>query len=234
MYHIIDTYLPTLTIMALCAAFPVLRPYCYPQSYRHIIVYISKYMSVELYQCLELQDNSIHLSPSHELGYAGTMRGILSLVSDLTHDLTSIELDIRVTWSELDEYVKVYILALLQRSGLSSVKLKNCDIPVNLLSVVQNLKALDVNMSPGPPDNVSLSGERGQVYVEEVCLYRGRQDCLIGPGTPFNWSRLRMIQYYGFQDRPQRLLKLCSSSLQVLEISFYDEYREQLFIPHSP
>ena len=197
MYHIIDTYLATSTILALCIAFPVLRPYCHPQPYRHICVGISKawlpsekfFITIGLSKCpptLE-QDHSIFLSTLDDLGY-GTKkaRGVLSLVSDLTHDLTSIHLDIRVKWNELDKYVKVYIFALLQCSDLCSVKLSECDIPVNLLSVVQNLKTLDVDMSPGPPDNISLWGKRGKVYVEEVCLHGSFSYCLIGPGTPFN------------------------------------------------
>ena len=246
MYHIIDTYLATSTILALCVAFPVLRPYCHPHPYRHITVYIREawkpsqklYIKIGLSKCppTREQDNSILLSTLDDLGYASTEkeRGILSLVSDLTHDLTSIHLDITIRWNVLDEYVKVYIFALLRRSGVCSVELKHCDIPVNLLSVVQNLKTLDVDASLGRPDNVSLSGERGMVYVEEVRLYSGVQYRLIGPGTPFNWSRLRAIEYYGYQDRPEGLLELCSSSLQVLEIELYDEDSEQLFIPDSP
>ena len=180
------------------------------------------------------EDNSILLSTLDDLGYAGTEgeRGILSLVSDLTHDIISLHLDITIKWNELDEYVKVYIFALLQRSGLCSVKLKYCDIPINLLSVVQNLKTLDVDTSVGRPDDVSLSGERGKVYVEEVRLRGGLQYCLIGPETPFNWSRLSVIEYYG-QHRPEGLFQLCSSSLQVLDLSLY-EAGEQLLIPISP
>jgi len=238
MYHIIDTYLSTFTILALCVAFSVLRPYCHPQPYRHITVYIRKgwtrsqklYIEIGLSKCppTREQDNSILLSTLDDLGYTGTekARGVLSLVSDLTHDLTSIHLDTTVKWNELDEYVKVFIFALLQRSGLCSVKLKYCDIPVNLLSVVQNLKTLDIDTSLGRPDNVSLSGERGKVYVEEVRLCGGLPYCLIDPGTPFNWSRLRAIEYYGYQESPQELLELCSSSLQVLELG---ENGEQLF-----
>jgi hypothetical protein len=246
MYHIIDTYLATSTIIALCVAFPVLRPYCHPQPYRHITVYIRKgwlpsqkpYVEIGLSKCpptLE-KDNSILLSTLDNLGYARTeeARGVLSLVRDLTHDLTSIHLDITVAWNELDEYLKVYIFALLQRSGLCSVELKYCDIPVNLLGVVQNLKTLDVDTSLGDPDNVSLSGERGKVYVEEVRLCGGLQYCLIGPGTPFDWSRLRAIKYNGYQARPQGLLELCSSSLQVLDLTIYGEEGKQLFIPNSP
>ena len=238
MYHIIDTYLASSTIIALCVAFPVLRP-----PYRHITVYIRQawvppqklYIKIGLSKCPE-QDNSILLSTLDDLGHAGTKkeRGILSLVSGLTHDLTSIHLVITIKWNVLDEYLKVYIFALLQRSGLCSVKLKYCDIPINLLSVVQNLKTLDVDGSLGRPDNVSLSGERGMVYVEEVRLCGGVQYCLIGPGTPFNWSRLRVIEYYGYRDRPEGLLELCSSSLQVLELALYERDSEQLFIPDSP
>ena len=143
MYHIIDTYLATSTVIALCVAFPVLRPYCHPQPYRHITVYICKGWSrsqnllikIGLSKCpptLE-QEDSILLSTLDDLGYAGTekARGILSLVSDLTHDITSIHLHTIEKWNKLDEYVKVYIIALLQRSGLCSVKLTYCDIPVN-------------------------------------------------------------------------------------------------------
>jgi len=216
MYHIIDTYLATSTIIPLYVAFPVLRSYCHPQRYRHIIVYIEK-----------------GWEPSQKL-FMEKARGVLSLVSDLTHDLTSIHLDIRVRWSELDEYAKVYICALLQRSGLRSVTLKNCDIPVNLLGVVQNLKTLDVDASLGRPDNVSLSENRGKVYVEEVCLDGDLQYCLIGPGTPFNWSRLRAIKYTSCDGGPRWLLELCSSSVQVLELEIYGEDGEQLFIPNSP
>jgi hypothetical protein len=245
-YLIIDTYLATSTIIALCVAFPVLRPYCHPQPYRHITVYIHKawlpsqklFIRIELSECpptLE-QDNSIFLSTLDDLGYAGTekARGVLSLVSDLTHDLTSIHLDVTVRWNELDKYVKVHIFSLLQRSGLRSVTLKSCDIPVNLLGVVQNLKTLDVDTSLGRPDIFALSGKRGKVYVEEVRLRVGLQHCLIGPGTPFDWSRLRAIEYYGYRGSPQGLLELCSSSLQVLELAIYGEDGEQLFIPNSP
>jgi hypothetical protein len=246
MYHIIDTYLATSTIIALCVAFPVLRSYCHPQPYRHITVYIHKAwlpsqkfsIRIELSKCpptLE-QDNPISLSTLDDLGYAGKgkARGVLSLVSDLTHDLTSIHMNISVRWNELDKYVKVYIFTLLQRSGLRSVKLKYCDIPVNLLGVVQNLQTLDVDMSLGRPDNVSWSGKREKVYVEEVRLRDGLQDCLIGPGTPFDWSRLRAIEYYGCQGNPHRLLELCSSSLQVLGLAIYSGDGEQSFIPNSP
>jgi len=242
MYHIIDTYLATFTIMALCAAFPVLRPYCHPQPYRHITIYIHEarsrsqklFIKIGLSKCppTREQDNSILISTLDDLGYAGTAkaRGVLSVVSDLTHDLTSIHLDSTVTWNDLDEYVKVYIFALLQRSGLCSVKLQYGHMPINLLSVVQNLKTLDLGTSLGPPDKETLPGERGKVYIEEVRLRYGFQDCLIGPGTPFNWSRLRAIEYhYGYQDRPQRLLELCSSSLQVLELELYGENGEQSF-----
>ncbi|EDR02814.1 uncharacterized protein LACBIDRAFT_308103 [Laccaria bicolor S238N-H82] len=238
MYHIIDTYLATSAIIALCIAFPVLRSFCHPQPYRHITVYIHKawlpsqklFIRIELSECpptLE-QDNSISLSTLDDLGYAGTekARGVLSLVSDLTHDLTSIHLDITVKWNELDKYVKVYIFALLQRSGLRSATLKSFDFPVNLLGVVQNLKTLDVDTSLGCPDNVYPPGERGKVYVEEVRLRGGLQHCLIGPRTPFNWSKLRAIEYYGYRGNLQELLELCSSSLQVLELAIYgeDEY----------
>jgi len=246
MYHIISTYLATCTstIIALWAAFPVLWPYCHPQPYRHITVYIRKAWvpSQKLYIKIGLSKgpppqgrDAILLSTLDDLGYAGTEkeRGILSLVSDLTHDLTSIHLDIAIRWNKLDEYVKVYIFALLQRSSLCSVKLTNCNIPVNLLGAVQNLKTLDVDRSLGRPDNVSLSGERGKVYVEEVRLRGGLKYCLIGPGTPFDWSRLRAIEYYGYQQWPEGLLELCSSSLQVLEIPLYKD-GEQLFIPNSP
>ena len=245
MYHIIDTYLATTTILALCVAFPVLQPYCHPQPYQHIHVYIRDgwlssqklFIEIGLSKCpptLE-KDNDILLSTRHDLGYVGTEkeRGILCLVNDLTHNLTSIHLSITVKWNELDEYVKVYILALLQRSGLCSVKLEYCNIPVNLLSMVQNLKTLDVDMSLGRPDNVSLSGKRGKVYVEEVRLRGGFQYCLIGPGTPFNWSRLRVIEYYGYDNRPQGLFELCSSSLQVLELTLYEDGK-QLLTPNSP
>ena len=242
MYHIIDTYLATSTTIALCIAFPVLWPYCRSQPYRHITVYIrearlpSQKLSIKiaLSKCpptLE-KDNSTFLSTLDDLGYAGTKkeRGILTLVSDLTHDLTSIHLDITIRWNKLDEYVKVYIFALLQRSGLSSVKLKYCDIPINLLSVVQNLKRLDVDMSLGPPDILSLWGGRGKVYVEEVRLCGNLPYCLFSPRTPFNWSRLRAIEYNGYQNTLQELLELCSSSLQVLDLTVYDENDgEQLF-----
>ena len=238
MYHIIDTYLASSTIIALCVAFPVLRP-----PYRHITVYIRQawvppqklYIKIGLSKCPE-QDNSILLSTLDDLGHAGTKkeRGMLSLVSDLTHDLASIHLDITVRWNELEKYVKVYIFALLQRSGLRSVTLKGCDIPVNQLGVVQNLQTLDVDNSLGRPDNVSLLGKSGKVYVEEVRLRGGLQYCLIGPGTPFNWSRLRVIDYYGYRGSPQGLLELCSSSLQALELAIYGEDGEQLFIPNSP
>ena len=246
MYHIIDTYLATSAIIALCAAFPVLQSYCHPQPYRHITVYIHKawlpsqklFIRIELSECppTQEQDNSIVLSTLDDLGYAGTekARGVLSLVSDLTHDLASIHLDITVRWNELEKYVKVYIFALLQRSGLRSVTLKGCDIPVNQLGVVQNLQTLDVDNSLGRPDNVSLLGKSGKVYVEEVRLRGGLQYCLIGPGTPFNWSRLRAIDYYGYRGSPQGLLELCSSTLQALELAIYGEDGEQLFIPNSP
>jgi len=232
MYHIIDTYLDTFTIMALCSAFPVLP-------YRHITVYIhearprSHFIKIGLSKCppTREQDNSILISTLDDLGYAGTAkaRSVLSLISDLAHDLTSIHLNSTVKWNELDEYVKAYIFALLQRSGLCSVKLKYCDIPVNLLSVVQNLKTLDLGTSLGPPDKEMLSGERGKVYIEEVLLHYGVQDCLVGPGTPFNWSRLREIEYHSSSWNLQGLLKLCSSSLQVLEVELHHEGGEQLF-----
>ena len=58
MHHIIDTYLSTCTIMALCVAFPVLRSYCHPQPYQHIAIYIGYaqlpeklYVRIELFQC---------------------------------------------------------------------------------------------------------------------------------------------------------------------------------------
>ena len=244
MYHIIDTYLATSTIIALCAAFPVLRSYCHPQPYQHMTVYIHEtrlpseklFIRIELFQCPPTLGSSIFLSTLDDLGYAGTekARGVLSLVSHLTHDLTSIRLEISVRWNELDKYVKVYIFALLRRSGLRSVTLKGCDIPVNRLGVVQNLQTLDVDTFLGRPNNLSLLGKRGTVYVEEVRLRGGLQYCLIGPGTPFNWSRLRAIEYTRCQGGPQGLLKLCSSSLQVLELEIYGEDGEQLFIPNLP
>ena len=247
MYHIIDTYLDTSTLIALCAAIPVLRPYCHPRPYRHMDVYIQKvYLPSQVHVDIDLsespltleQDNSICLSTRHDLGYATSTekaRGVLSLVSHLTHDLTSIYLYVSVRWNELDEYVKVYIFALLQRRGLRSVKLNTDDLPVNLLGVVQNLKTLDVDdKSLGHPNNVSLSEERGKVYVEELRLNGGLDYCLIAPRTPFNWSRLRAIDYYGYRGSPQGLLELCSSSLQALELSIYGEDCEQLFIPNSP
>ena len=248
MYHIIDTYLDTSTLIALCAAIPVLRPYCHPRPYRHMGVHVHKVwlssqthgVDIELSESpltLE-QDNSIFLSTLDDFGYATSTEnahGVLSLVSHLTHDLTSIYLNVSVRWNELDEYVKVYILTLLQRSGLHSVKLNTDDLPVNLLGVVQNLKTLDVDdASLGHPNNVSLSGKRGKVYVEELRLNGGLHYCLIGPRTPFNWSRLRTIEYTRCQRGLQGLLELCSSSLQVLELSIYGEDCEQLFIPNSP
>lgn len=232
MCHIIDSYLATSTIIPLYLAFPVLRPYCHS---RHITIYIREawkphqtiYFKIGISKCppTREQDDSMFLSTLDDIGYAGTKknRGFLSLVSDLTHDLISIELDITVRWEKLDEYVQGYIFALLQRTGLCSVKLEYCDIPVDLLSVVQNLKTLDVDMSLGRPDYVSLSGEREKVYVEEVRLRGGLPYCLIGAGTPFDWSRLRVIDYYGYHNGPQPLLQLCSSSLQMLHLEFYDE-----------
>ena len=245
MYHIIDTYLAKSTLIALSAAIPVLRPYCHPRPYRHMDVYIHKvwlpsqtHVGIKLSESpltLE-QDNSIYLSTRHDLGYATSTEkahGVLSLVRHLTHDLTSIYLSVSVRWNELDEYVKVYIFALLQRSGLRSVKLETDGLPVNLLGVVQNLKTLDVNdISLGHPNSVSLSGERGKVYVEELRLNGGL--CLFGTRTPFNWSRLRSIEYTRCRGGPQELLKLCSSSLQVLKLSIDGEDGEQLFIPDSP
>ena len=101
--------------------------------------------------------------------------------------------------------------------------------------MVQNLKTLDVDTYLGRPDNVSLSGKRGKVYVEEIRIRGGLHHCLIGPGTPFNWSRLRVIEYYGYQDKPQGLLQLCSFSLQVLDFaSYHGVDGEQLSIPNSP
>ncbi|EDQ99152.1 uncharacterized protein LACBIDRAFT_317583 [Laccaria bicolor S238N-H82] len=225
-------------MIALYLAFPVLRPYCHSQSYRHITVYIREAwkplqtisFEIGISKChpTREQDGSMFLSTHDDIGYAGTKknRDFLSLISDLTHDLTSIELDITVRWEKLDQYLKAYIFALLQRSGLCSVKLRYCDIPVNLLSVVQNLKKLDVDTYVGRPDYVSLSGEREKVFVEEVRLRGGLPYCLIGAGTPFDWSRLRVIEYDGYRNRPQGLFQLCSSSLQVLDLAFYgeDEY----------
>ena len=243
MHHIIDTYLASLTIMALCVAFPVLRPYCYPQPYQHITIYIGYaqlpeklFIRIELSQCPPIPGNSIFLSTQDDLGYAGTEKahGVLSLVSDFMHDLISIHLDLGVTWDELDKYVKVYVFALLQRSGLRSVTLNYCDIPVNRLGVVNNLQRLDVDTSLGRPDILSLSRLRGRVYVEEVRLRGGLKYCLIGPGTPFNWSRLRVLEYTKCRGGPQGLLKLCSSSLQELVLEIYGENGEQLFIPNSP
>ena len=150
------------------------------------------------------------------------------------HDLTSISLNIGIRWDKLDRYVKVYVFALLQRSGLRSVTLNKCGIPVNRLGVVHNLQRLDVDTSLGRPDILSLSGFRGKVYVEEVRLRGGLQDCLIGPGTPFNWSRLRAIEYTKCRGGQQVLLKFCSSSLQELVLEIYGEDGEQLFIPDSP
>jgi len=176
------------------------------------------------------------ISTLDDLGYAGTAkaRGVLSLVSDLTHDLTSIHLDSTVKWNELDDYVKAYIFALLQRSGLCSVKLEYCRITINLLSVVQNLKTLDLGPL-GPPDKETLLGERGKVYIEEVRLQYGFQDSLIGPGTPFNWSRLRAIEYRCVESwNLQGLLELCSSSLQVLEVELVNGGGEQLFTVIHP
>ena len=243
MHHIIDTYLSISTIMALCVAFPVLRSYCYPQPYQHITVFIRKpglpdkfFIRIELSQCPATLGNSIFLSTQDDLCYAGTekARGLLSLVSDFMHDLTSITLDIRVRWDELDKSVKVYVFALLQRSGLRSITLNYCDIPVNQLGVVNNLQRLDVDTSLRRPDILSLSGLRDRVYVEEVRLRGGLQDCLIGPGTPFNWSRLRALEYTKCRGGPQELLKLCSSSLQELVLEIYGQDGEQLFIPNSP
>jgi len=243
MYHIIDTYLGICTIIALCIAFPVLRPYCHLQPYRHITVYISKIplfsqelnIFIGLSKCPRTLKEDDFVS-KNTFGYADTEKApdILSLVSDLTHDLTSIHLHITVRWNELDKYVKVHIFALLQRSGLRSVTLKHCDIPVNLLGVVQNLKTLDVDESLGSPNNVSLRGKRGKVYVEEVRLRGDLQYCLIAPGTPFDWSRLRAIEYTRCRGGPQGLLELCSSSLQVLELAIDGDKGEQLFIPNSP
>ena len=239
MYHIIDTYLSTLTTMALCAAFPVLRSYCHPQPYQHITVLIREallpeklFVRIELSQCPPTLGNSISLSTLDDLGYAGTekARGIFSMVSDLTHDLTSISLDIRATWYGLDKYVKVYVLALLQRSGLRSVTLRNCDIPVNRLGVVNNLQTLDVDTSLGYPDNPSSSGLRGTVYVQEVRLRGDLQDHLIRPGTPFNWSKLRAIECTRFRGRLQGLLQLCFSFLQVLVLHISDVNGEQSLI----
>ncbi|EDR06690.1 uncharacterized protein LACBIDRAFT_328604 [Laccaria bicolor S238N-H82] len=245
MYHIIDTYLDTSTIIALCAAIPVLRPYCHPRPYRHMAVHIHKdYLPPHAHEVyIELsespltlyqEDKSILLSTQlHDLGYASTekVRGILSLVRHLTHHLTSIYLNISVRWNELDEFVKVYILALLQRSGLRSVKLNSRHIPVNLLGVVQNLKTLEVDMeSLWHPDNISLSGQRGKVYVEEVRLRGGLHYCLTGPGTPFNWSRLSAIEYTRCRGGLQGLLELCSSSLQSLEFTMYGE---DVYIDHG-
>ena len=242
MHHIIDTYLASLTIMALCVAFPVLRPYCYPQPYQHITVFIRKpglpgkfFIRIELFQCPPIPGNSIFLSTQDDLGYAGTepARGLLSLVSDFMHDLTSIILDIRVRWDELDKYLKAHVFALLQRSSLRSVTLNKCGIPVNRLGVVHNLQRLNVDTSLGRPDILSLSGLRGRVYVEEVRLRGGLQYCLIGPGTPFNWSRLRVLEYTKCRGGQQVLLKLCSSSLQELVLEIDGEDGEQLFIPNS-
>ena len=240
-YYIIDTYLAPSTIIALCVAFPVLRPYCYPQPYRHITVRIRKsclpseglFIEIKCPPTLE-QDNSILLSTGVRYASTEIAHGVLSLVSDLTHDLTSIHLDILARWNELDKYLKDYIVALLQRSCLRSVTLRRCDIPVNLLGVVQNLKTLDVDTFLKSPNDVSSWRKRGKVYVEEVRLRGGRRDCLIGPGTPFNWSRLRVIEYTRCRGGLQELLALCSSSLQVLELGIDGEDGEQLFILNSP
>ncbi|EDR02862.1 uncharacterized protein LACBIDRAFT_332053 [Laccaria bicolor S238N-H82] len=211
MYHIIDTYLATSTIMALCAAFPVLWSYCHPHTYQHITVYIYEgrlpeklFIRIQLSQCPPALGNSISLSNLDDFGYAGAEKahGVLSLVSDLTHDLTSISLHIGVRWDELDKYVKLYVFALLQRSGLRSVTLNKCDIPVNRLRVLNNLQTLDVVLE------LEIDGEDGyidldlgiltdlrQITISIKLTYFFEQTMYENSGTYFSVMPFRWVRY---------------------------------------